>query len=62
MTNMKLTKLDGKLLIEIDLSHKGTQTSRGNTMLAGTSNWEKIEEVPGLSINMAVVLSKKAGQ
>ena len=52
-----------ELVIVIDLKEKGRVTSKGNFIIAGTSNWEKLDDVqPGLSINMAIVQSSKVGR
>lgn len=62
MTNMKMSLREETqtLVIEIDLKQVGSMTSRGNFMVAGTSNWEKLDDIqPGLSLNMALV--QKAG-
>jgi hypothetical protein len=62
MQNMKieLREETQELVIVVDLKEPGRMTGRGNFLVAGTSNWEKLEEIqPGLSINMAVVQSRK---
>ncbi len=61
--NMKHDEVKQTLTIEINLRERGVQTANGNDKIASTSNWEKLDDVlPGLSINMALVLSKKGAR
>lgn len=63
MQNIKATVTqDNKLVLEIDLSEVVSTTSKGNDMIATTASWEKIPEVPGLTLNLACVRSNRGGR
>ena len=60
MNNVEYTVRGNVLIIEVDLSSQGTETGRGNTLVATTGNWTPIPELgKGWSMNMVVV--RKAG-
>jgi hypothetical protein len=61
MQNMNV-KIEGrKLTIEIDLDVVVSTTSNGNKLIASTGSWVPVEEMKGLTINMAVVGQAKKG-
>lgn len=60
MQNVKVSVQGSKLLLEVDLAQSGQTTSKGNALVAGTSDWERLPELgQGWSFNMALV--KKPG-
>lgn len=60
MQNVQVRVEGSKLLLEVDLSKPGTQTGKGNELVASSGNWARLPELgPEWSMNMVVV--KKAG-